>query len=75
MECSLPGNQLQCDCDLIWYKQWLVKAESSTNNYVSEARPLILKTKCWSERDRHEYMVMQVINSNLPTCQKFIPLD
>lgn len=50
-------NPLQCDCDLLWYKSWLLRAESSVGN--DQARPLILKTKCFSEKDKHEYMVKQ----------------
>ena len=50
-------NPLQCDCDLLWYKQWMLKAAMLNTDKVTH---ILLKTKCWSEKGRHEYMVKVV---------------
>ena len=54
----VAGNPLRCDCDMIWYKNWLLKSESFGGN--DQVQPLILKTKCFSEKDSKEYFVKQV---------------
>ncbi|CAG7833912.1 unnamed protein product [Allacma fusca] len=51
---DVHDNPLKCDCDLTWYKNWIIKASQTSADKVHH---ILLKTKCWSEKDRHEYMV------------------
>lgn len=50
-------NDLICDCDLLWYKQWLMKPTS--NNY-EKVREVALKTQCWTTSPKHQYSVTKV---------------
>lgn len=54
----VKGNPLICDCELLWYKQWLAKKVGTHE----AAREIALKTHCWTRKPNHEYSIVKVSN-------------
>lgn len=50
------GNPLICDCDLLWYKQWLQQRVATHD----AAREIALNTHCWTKKPQHEFNLNKV---------------
>lgn len=59
------GNPLICDCQLLWYKQWL-QQKLKTHEALREVS---LKTHCWTRKKlNHEYSISKVSQLQKSVC-------